>query len=190
MVGTKQHYMDSPRPHKVNGDFASPDPQKREEDLTVVIPPTPTNFTPTEESYVPKTGEELITAKNILYKKFAKAIFCGANQTEAALLAGVHDGAGTTVEGSRLIRNPIVQQELKNLMGLMESKNLGVDRALGELEKGLTNGKIGSNADYLDKQLKILGMLKNPTEDTSGKNIGPNIFTQLIIESEKRGQVL
>lgn len=196
----QEEIVNKERPHDENGKFASPDPAKREEKKDPNIPVTPTNFVPqivepilTPEE-IPKEARvtngfvetpEVLTRKKVRYKKFAQAIFSGANQTQAAMMAdGIecHNARGV---GYRLMKNPEVQKELQVLM---DKKSLGVERAMEELDKGLKEGKIGSHAEYLDKQLKILGMIGSGSSSTPEKQPNTNIFQQLIIEAENRGQ--
>lgn len=124
--------------------------------------------------------EEGIVVNRLRKVKFARALVKGKTQKEAAIEAGFSPKSAH-VMGSRLAKDPQVRAETARLM---ERRNLGVNRALKELDRGLKHGKLGSHDSYLEKQIRLLGA------DHSDISAVPNIhivLQQLYQSAQERG---
>jgi hypothetical protein len=118
---------------------------------------------------------------NILRKKeFVKGLLRGEKRTTAALSAGYSQAAAAKT-GSRLMNDPLVKKSLERALKKYE---ITEDRLVAELDKGLKHGEIGKHDQYLDKAMKLVGMLK---PETSGNDNISIVFANIIAAVQQRG---
>lgn len=154
-------------------------PEQREAQVIDVVPVEEKPISPksTWRNKPRKRGPKVPYLRKVA---FVQGILDGKRKGESARDAGYAESSAPTA-ASHLLKDP----EVKSMLGkALKKYQMTNDRIVGEIDKGLKHGALGTHEQYLDKALKIMGILKQDAPSENNINI---VFANIMNSIASRG---